>query len=288
MSNVAILDQAKLLDSQWQIMLASMHQSLTLKTQVEKTLIENFGDQGRYCISGWDIESGKLSRVFHSMADIIIRSLTSSLQTSTGCAPTIEYSHEQENTYGEEPSYRDLAKHRDFPMEAYHLAVIDYARTRSIEAYATSLIAAYSPEKATALALSEAACVVNDYFARPHWKKEPVIAKSIKDRLVLEADVYWDSYDSWRLGTGCRTRLFKLMTAMCALLHSAGQQGAIYSTEDFSFLANHGRYTSRERFECGPGLDLVVFKDKIQFHFQPGALEAIQIAANEHRMENAA
>lgn len=283
-----IIEQAKLLDSQWQIMLALLHQNLTQKVLAEKTLTKAFGDRGRYCFNGWSVETGKLGRTFESMADILIESLCKDLRAKTGCAPTIDYAYDQANAYGEEPSYNDVVKDDDSRIESYHLAIIEYARTRSLEAYAASLIETFSVEKATTLALAEAAACVNEYFSPPRWKSEPVLAKTIKDRLVLETDTYWDSYDSWRMNSGHRSRLYKLGEAMGVLLAAAGKDEAIALNREFNSLVNHGHYSSRERIDCGPGLFLILFKDKIQFHFLPDALEALQVAANEHRLENAA
>jgi hypothetical protein len=286
-----IIEQAKLLDSQWQIMLAMLHQSLTQKVLAEKTLVKVFGDRGRYCFSGWNVETGKLSKTFESMADILIESLCKNLRAKTGCAPTIDYAYDQDHAYGEEPSYTDVVKDDDRQIESYHLAIVEYARTRSLEAYAASLIEAYSVEKATTLALGEASACVNEYFQPPRWKPanpQPVLAKTVKDRLVLETDTYWNSYDSWRMNSGCRNRLYKLGNAVATLLGAAGKGDSIEISREFRALVNQGHYSSRERIDCGPGLFLVLFKDKIQFHFLPDVLEALQIAAIEHRLENAA
>ena len=283
-----IIEQAKLLDSQWQIMLAMLHQSLTQKVLAEKTLVKAFGDRGRYCFSGWNVETSKLSKTFESMADILIESLCKSLRASTGCAPTIDYAYSQDNAYGEEPSYNDVVKGNDRQIESYYLAIVEYAQKRSLVAYATSLVEAYSTEKATALALAEAAACVKSYFAPPHWQKEPVLAKTVKDRLVLESSTYWDSYESWRLNSGARIRLYKLGYAIQALLSDMGKGDSIEFSREFRVLVDQGWYSSRERVDCGPGLFLVLFKDKIQFHFLPSVLEALQIASSEHNLETAA
>ena len=283
-----IIEQAKLLDSQWQIMLAMLHQSLTQKVLAEKTLVKAFGDRGRYCFSGWNVETSKLGKTFESMADILIESLCKSLRASTGCAPTIDYTYSQDNAYGEEPSYNDVVKGNDRQIESYYLAIVEYAQKRSLVAYATSLVEAYSTEKATALALAEAAACVKSYFAPPHWQKEPVLAKTVKDRLVLESSTYWDSYESWRLNSGARIRLYKLGYAIQSLLSDMGKGDSIEFGRQFRSLVDQGWYSSRERVDCGAGLFLVLFKDKIQFHFLPGVLEALQIASSEHNLENAA
>lgn len=268
-----ILECATFLQTHWLTILGTYRATLQARVDMERQLLHRFGESGRYALTDWK-ENTDLSDIFKSFTALLVRRFEQELcHANDGAVPTVTV--DAQFGYGKEPSYRD---HHDLGLDEFNLLVIEHAEKRSLVAVAEHLLERFTPEAARAAALTEAAARVKHYFEPPRWKST---ATHIEDRgriRVISRTLYWESFESWVASYNERNSIVARIEDMALLLVAQGVPGTIQLTNELSAFARSGHYSSRRKMTAGPGLTLVLFRDKIEWQFSPQALDAVQIA----------
>lgn len=269
-----ILDTARELQTHFETMLRVYRATVEARIDAEKRLRARFGEKGRYCFNRWD-EKTDIKDVFLALSGVLVDVLGHQLsRVNAGVVPKIGF--RMEEIYGKEPRYCD--HEGDETLDEFELLVIAHAEKRSLVTLAEHLLERFPPERARSAALQEAADRVRAYFAPPRWASGPA---RIDDRgrvRVMETSVYWETFESWQMNSGQRNEAFLRVKDMQQLLEEQGLHGPVETTPELHRLWRDGRYSSRCKVPAGTGLTLVLFKDKIEWQFEPSTLDALQIA----------
>lgn len=268
-----ILETAAFLQTRWTTLLTTHRATIQARIDMERQLFHRFGEQGRYALHAWR-ENTDVSDLFKSLLALLVRRFEQELARSNGGAvPAVDVPMQE--AYGEEPRFRD---HNELSLDEYQLLVIEHAQQRSLVTVAERLLERYTPEAARAAALAEAAARVSHYFDPPSWKRGPT---HIEDRgrvRVIERTLYWESFSSWQASYNERNSIVARVEDMALMLREQGVGELIGMTAELRQFGMNGQYSSRRKIAAGPGLTLVLFRDKIEWQFTPQALDAVQIA----------
>lgn len=276
--SLSIIELATVLDQQWSRARAAITAGFEERQAVATALAEQIGEAGRYALREWDAEPcPKL--VFLGLRWPLEVAMRGELARR---GTPIAFEMEAFDDWSEEPPSWDSGESEPGARFRARLA---YAAQRSFKDIAERMLAHFNPANATRLALEEAANKVFEYFRPSNWKAHKVEIEARRDRRVITHGVWADGYTAWQMNYDYANRLIAILRALSILVAHSTQADAVTSEGLEAALLNIGRrqYSSRMRLELGPGLELVFFKEKLEFVFSDKALEAVQLVIAQHR-----
>jgi hypothetical protein len=261
-----ILALAHALQAQWIATLQALRVAHTARTSIHAAIVSAAGDLAGSALREWRSEV-PTRKVFGDLRQILQFALDRQVKAR---GANTDVSLSQFDEFGDVPD--------DYIDE------LDQAQARSLVDIAERALKHYSPENAMALALREAADVVNRYFTPVHSDVPSKIVLTRGDRRVLTHWLSTDGYTDWELSWNGAEELAKVVRAIAQLLSQSERADAVHdhAVRVAVSTVSARRYSSRMRLPLGPGVQLVFFKKDVEYHFAPAALEALQLAIAEH------
>lgn len=280
-----VLDHATRLQAIWESFVTSTSAALDARSTAQAALVDIAPDRA-YALSKWDVTNHD-QQVFSSLVDLLISFLRGQLARQ-GYSPIIEL--DEAEIYGQPPDFRSFVDNftgssGDSLLE-FSRVRIAYAGTRSLLEIANNLLEQFTPANARAAALSQAATHLDQYFRPSRDSRDPIVDRG----RVKVMSRYLGTYSSnpWEMTHGARTLIHEVVQHIRLLLTEVGLPEAVQASHALSMTLATGSYSSRQCVPCGPGLTLVFFKGRIEYHFQPAVLDALQIAIAEAKQAAAA
>lgn len=249
--------------------------TLKQKKALEQKLAAVAGRTGEYVLSSWDVEAN-LCDIYSRHFKLIVEHFTL-LLCAEGPAPDIDI---KDFINWEEPTSRQDVDGFDTTKDS-HLMLAEHAATLDLRIATEHLLTRLSPERAQAQALEQAAARIQIDFEDGPYSRRIVPIEERGGRKVMSVRRYFNDYSPWTMTRGDRAKLHRMVEDLRTLLRSADNHD-IHCTDALRGLVELGQFSSREKFDAGPGLDIVTFKEKIEFRFQPRTLDALQIAMSSH------
>ena len=278
---------AATLDLHWQaaIDLAQLHNDQGIAAEERLAVaIQDAGVSGDFRVRLWDSPSN-LESLFESLLNVLDGALQMHLARLDVVVPTYQVATYNEWTADDDDdddeSYSRVTRRgrrsgrrgfRNFAERA------DYARTRSFARVAEAMWKDLNPESAAAASLVEAAQRVQNYFGRNRSESRQVVHRG--PNRVLSQYVPRDHYNAWHLSYDAERLLGGIFQDIRTLLASTSQPDAVTShcIEAACATLSSRRYESRQRLVIGGGLQLVFFKESIEYIFSAEAFEALQVS----------
>lgn len=272
---IDVRHHAQQIQSCWARFVASHRAALIEKQSLESELSALAGTMGPYALSEWDVDA-KLRRIYSSHVDLIIENFKRQL-AAFGPAPEIE--KDGLSNWTDPMSYQDFTTGKRDDLHAYRIVEVEHAANIDLTVVAERLINKLSPEDAINQAVSQAADRIQSCFEQGPHSSRTVNIEERGGMKIISTRRYVDPYEPWRLSIGDRSKILRLIQDLRTVLNAAGNDD-VHLTADIRSLTEVGRFSSREKFEAGPGLEICMFKEKIEFRFASRTLDAVQIAMN--------
>lgn len=273
-----VLERATQLQAIWDSYVTTTHAALRAKSAAIDTLLQLSSDRP-YALSNWKI-SDNGQQFFSSLVDLLVTFLRRQLARQ-GYSPKIEL--DDRAIYGEPPDFRSFSDSftgaTTDMLHEFACGNMTHAGTRSLLDVANQLLDEFTPDKARKTALSQSAACLDHYF-RPYSGASDRIVDRGRSKVISRHLATYTS-DPWEMTHASRTLIHEVVDHIRLLLADAGLPDAVQHTHSLSMTLARGSYASRQSVQCGPGLTLVFFKQRIEYHFQPSVLDALQIAITE-------
>jgi len=177
--------------------------------------------------------------------------------------------------------YRRHTRRHDNAIDLSDLSD-ELVATLRLERLAGRLIKELTPQEAHQRAFAEIAVrVARKMESLVDWKTKQFESRG--GRLVGSTRVPSASFDAWKLSWAAGNEIATACDDMRLLAEEAGCDGML-NASTISRLGNElngAPYRSRMKVEIGAGLQLVFFKDHLEYHFSPVLLEALNLGASK-------
>lgn len=166
--------------------------------------------------------------------------------------------------------------------------VVAYARSLSFEDMGERVAADYNEDSLLDHALREAATTINEYL-KPHaWTRGSHI-KERGSKRIIERPITPDPYtNQWQLTWSNKQRLVEVLGTLLTFADDVVPGLCTGEIRAAQAQIDEGSYHSRMRVALGPQVELVFFKDKVEWVFDAEALQDLMIQLRTHAVPSEA
>ena len=269
---------AKQLQKAWEQTINAVAAGRAAKGVVEASCRIEFCPNDHIYLSEWDVEPD-ISKLFANFVRLLDASARRYLSRE---GITLAYDIDSFYTWPEGREHR----HRCGFSEWYD-AQLEAARGVSLVDLGTKLSAHLAPENARQIAITQAAdFIFNEFRPERGYIKDDKVIESRGDRRIIHTRIWNDSYDSaWKLSHSCIERICKTIKGFQTLLDASSSPEAVSDTSvnaAIHALQMRG-YSSRWKLPIGPQVELLFFKEKLEYIFSSEAMNALQVAMQSNR-----
>ena len=229
-------------------------------------------------LNNWDVEPD-LSKLFERFVQMLDRAARRYLSRE---GITLSYDIDMFYTWPDEYELRSKCSFEDG-----YAAQLEAARRTSLLDLGQKLSAYLTPENARKVALTQAAdFIFNEFRPERGYIKDLQVIESRGDRRVLHTRIWPDVFaNRWELSHSCIERLCTTIQGINTLLQDSsapdavtagGVSGAIHAIQMRG-------YSSRMKLHLGPQVEMLFFKEKLEYIFSSEAMSALQVMMQSNR-----
>lgn len=274
-----IIAAAKQLQRAWEAAINAVAAGRSAKSAVESNCRLEFCPEDTIYLSEWNVEPD-LSKLFSSFVRLLDTAARRYLSRE---GITLSYDIDRFYSW---PEDREIRR-RGGAFDGWYEVQLEAARCTSILDLGQKLSAHLAPENARQIALTQAAdFIFNEFRPERGYIKDAKVIESRADRRVLNTRIWNDSYDTgWKLSHSCVQRLCQTIQGFQTLLEASAVPDAV--SEHGVRAALHAiqmrGYSSRWKLPIGPHVEMLFFKEKLEYIFSSDAMSALQVVMQSNR-----